>query len=473
MPIKTLHLTNAWSETSGGIAVFYRALLEAGNRREHSVRLVVPAEQDGVEEVGRFGRIYHLKARRARLNSKYRIIYPNQFALAGSKIQQILAAERPELVEINDKYALNYLGPLLRLGLAGALNYRPVVVGLSCERMDRNFAVYISGSDLARRFCRAYMRWLYFPFFDHHIAISRGTLEELRDASSGHIVRRGAWILPLGVDQHCFSPARRTPTARRQLEERAGADPKSVLLLYVGRLSPEKNLALLLETMERLGPDPVDYRLLVVGDGISRVLLEEESRRRLPERVRFFGHISDRGSLARIYANCDFFLHPNANEPFGIAPLEAMASGLVLVAPDSGGVTEYANGQNACLAPPTAEDFAGMIRQVVRCPELRQSVAASARATAEALSWESVTDSYLHLYNCLWRVGKGAAPLQEAGASFLSTPPGDARRCVLAGAATAARNIFAGFSRLAPSGASNRSGFHTPPGERNVAESLD
>jgi alpha-1,6-mannosyltransferase len=201
--------------------------------------------------------------------------------------------------------------------------------------------------------------------------------------------------------------------------------------------------------------------------------LEEESRRRLPGRVTFFGHISDRSVLARIYASCDFFLHPNANEPFGIAPLEAMASGLVLVAPDSGGVTDYANRQNACLVPPTAEDFAGMIQQVVNSPKLRRSLSECARATAEAFSWESVTDSYLHLYDRIWQVRTGALPLEEAGASLLSTLPGDTRRCVLAGAATAARTIFSGFSRLARVGPFDRSGFQTIHGERDVAESLE
>lgn len=434
---------------------------------------MVPADQDGVEEVGEFGRIYHLKARRACLNAKYRMIYPNQFLFAGSKIQQILATERPELVEINDKYTLNYLGPVLRLRLTKALDYRPVVVGLTCERMDRNFEAYISKSTLAQRFCRAYMRWLYFPFFDHHIAISKNTLDELREAAVGHIVPRGIWTLSMGVDQQCFSPAHRTPAARRLLNERTGGSGNSVLLLYVGRLSPEKNLPLLLDTMETLKDDPVDYRLMLIGDGISRSALEDEACRRLLGRVTFFGHISERDTLARIYANCDFFLHPNAKEPFGIAPLEAMASGLVLVAPDTGGVTDYANLQNACLAPPRADAFAAMIRKVVNHSELRQSLSACARHTAGTFAWESITDSYLQLYDRLWQVGNGTLSLQEAGASFLSTLPGDMRKCVLASAATAAKTIFLGASRLGRIRTRGQSGFQKIHGEHNVAESLE
>jgi hypothetical protein len=60
--MKPLHLTNSWHETSGGIATFYRALVDEANRRRHLIRLVVPGEEDRVEECGEFGRIYHLKA---------------------------------------------------------------------------------------------------------------------------------------------------------------------------------------------------------------------------------------------------------------------------------------------------------------------------------------------------------------------------------------------------------------------------
>jgi len=181
--LKTLHLTNSWHETSGGIATFYRALMDAANRRGHSIRLVVPGEDDRVEETGEFGRIYHVKAPRARFNSQYRMIYPRQFLPAGSSLQRILAAERPDLVEICDKYTLNYLGALLRRGLLRTLDFRPIVVGLSCERMDDNFRTYVGRIPFARRFCAAYMRWIYFPFFDHHIANSAYTAEELRAAS--------------------------------------------------------------------------------------------------------------------------------------------------------------------------------------------------------------------------------------------------------------------------------------------------
>ena len=150
--MKTLHLTNYWHGTSGGIARFYSALLDAANRHEQEMRLVVPGSETRVEHVGKFGKIYHLAAPHAPFNSRYRVLYPTQFLRAGSPLQRILADERPDLVEICDKYSLNYLGTLLRLGLLKDLDFRPVVVAQSCERMDDNFKSYVTSAWLGRAF---------------------------------------------------------------------------------------------------------------------------------------------------------------------------------------------------------------------------------------------------------------------------------------------------------------------------------
>jgi alpha-1,6-mannosyltransferase len=428
MAIKTLHLTNAWHQSSGGIATFYRALIREANRRQHQFRLVVPAEEDRVEPIGDYVKIFHLAAPPAPLNSCYRTIYPTQFLFKGSKLQAILAAERPDLVEISDKYTLAYLGGLLRMRLLRAVGYRPVVVGLSNERMDDNFRSYLGRVPLGKQFCSWYMRWIYFPFFDHHIANSIYTAEELRAASCGHGASHGTWVLPMGVDLSELSPTHRSAEARRQLLARCGAGEDAILLLYVGRLAPEKNLPLLFRVAEQLNQNSQRrFHLIVVGNGIERVEWERYSAQRLPGQVIFFGHIRDRKVLADIYSNADIFVHPNAHEPFGIAPLEAMASGIPLVAPDSGGVTSYAHNGNAWLQPPTVANFVQAIYEILDNPQLARQKVAEALLTAESYTWEKVAASFLDLYQDLYRAFYGL-PIRTQPA-FYSTEarPGTAR----------------------------------------------
>ena len=420
--MKTLHLTNAWHETSGGIATFYRALMAEADRRKQQIRLVVPGENDHVEEIGQFARIYYIQSPRSLFNRRYRSIYPGQYLSAGSKLQVILRTERPDLVEICDKYTLNYLGPVLRRQLSSTLDFRPVVVGLSCERMDDNFRTYIGRMPLARAFCSAYMKWVYFPFFDHHIANSEYTAEELWSASRGHLVARGTWVRHMGVDLAHLSRQRRSNEARGLLLQRSGGGKDSVLLLYVGRLVPEKNLGLLFGLMANLSQNKGrDFRLLVAGDGIEHGKWQEQTACDAPGRVHFLGHLTDRELLADLYANSDVFIHPNPHEPFGIAPLEAMASGLPLIAPDSGGVTSYANQSNAWLAPPNVVEFAAALDRALTDAEERRSRVSAALETARRFDWTTVAASFLDLYNELHRSALSASEPSPAPA-FYSTP---------------------------------------------------
>ena len=408
MTIKTMHLTNSWHESSGGIATFYRALIEAANKEGRPIRLVVPGERDSVEDAGPFGKIYRVEAPRARFNAQYRMIYPNQFLLAGSKLQAILMAERPDLVEICDKYTLNYLGALLRRRLLRALDFRPVVVGLSCERMDDNFRSYIGTLPFARRFCSAYVKWVYFPFFDHHIANSAYTAEELRAASLGHLTSRNTWIRPMGINLKHLSPSRRSKETREQLQQICGCGEESILLLYAGRMAPEKNLPLLFDTLSVLTRRAKrDFRLLVAGDGIERERWEFFCRTAIPGKVSFLGHVKEHSRLADLLANSDVFVHPNPREPFGIAPLEAMASGLPLVAPNSGGVTSYANAENAWLMPPDERSFAAAVEDVVANASQRAHRVENALRTAEEFRWEVVASSFLDLYSQLCAATEG------------------------------------------------------------------
>jgi alpha-1,6-mannosyltransferase len=403
-PAKTLHLTNAYHPSSGGIRTFYRALLESANHRHRHIRLVVPGPVNDREEVGRFGRIYYVRSRPApAFDRRYRLMLPSAYLpVSRGALIRILAEEQPELVEICDKYSLFYLAALLRKGWAPSVR-RPVLVGASFERMDDNVRAYLGGRDLSTRLSRWYMRHIYGPPFDYHIANSDYTADELRQAMwdrAPDFIR----VLPMGVDATRYGPSYRDELLRRSLLERAGGHPDSVLLLYVGRLSPEKNVNLLVLALERLVrangryTSGSDYRLVIAGDGPLRRALEGDAARMTPGRTLLLGP-TEGELLRRYYASADVFLHPNAHEPFGIAPLEAMASGVPVVVPNAGGVLSYANRDNATLAAAEPEAFALAVRSVIETP--CHSRIAAARRTAEAHDWPRVAAQWFDTYDSL------------------------------------------------------------------------
>ena len=395
MGLTTLHITNSYHPTSGGIRTFYNALLEAGNANGRHVRLIVPGPRASVEEVGRFGRIYQVPAPPApAFDRRYRLILPHAYLpWCRSAVVSILERERPDVVEISDKYSLPYLAAMLRKNWHRRVP-RPVLVGLTCERFDDNMAAYLSGNPIARAFTRWYIRRIYGPPFDAHLAVSEYTAQELRRA----LHDRAAWFIrtcQMGVDAEGFSPVRRDRTIRAELLRRVGGSSRTTLLFYAGRLSPEKNLGLLADTMRELTRDrAADYRLVVAGEGPAAARLIG-----CADRIWLCGNL-EKGTLADYLATCDVFVHPNPREPFGIGPLEAMASGVPVVVPNAGGVLEYATDENAWLAAPDAASFAQAIRAATHGNPAR---IAAAGDTVMRFHWRDATRRYFDAYDEIHR----------------------------------------------------------------------
>jgi alpha-1,6-mannosyltransferase len=195
---------------------------------------------------------------------------------------------------------------------------------------------------------------------------------------------------------------------RRRLLEDAGGTRESVLLLYAGRVSPEKNPRLLIDSLAHLIHGRYqshgvrrDYRLVIAGNGPALTGLLERAGQIVPGHVHAIGAIQDRGELARLYASCDVFVHPNPREPFGIGPLEAMASRVPVVVPSAGGVLSYATAKNSWLAAPDAASFSFAIREAVSSPDPGR--VAAAYETARQFDWSSVTARMFSLYDALYR----------------------------------------------------------------------
>lgn len=378
-------------------------MLEAANRHERYLRLVVPGEQDQTERVGDYGLIYYIKSPHSPLfDNRYRLILPHKYLppFAGS-IQKIIAMENPDLVEVCDKYSLNWLSGFLRRQWIRGLN-RPVTVGLSCERMDDNVRAYISSGNIAESLTRFYLGQMHIPLFDYHIACSAYTADELLDAMRPPH-ERPVYIRPMGADIESFDTLVWNHDRRNKLISKFHGNNKTKLLLYAGRISKEKNIQLLLDMMRNLSSsETLDFRLIVAGSGPLENWFKSETAKSITGKIHTLGHISDKNELMSLYADCDAFVHPNPREPFGIAPLEAMAAGLPLVAPDKGGVLSYANATNAWLAEPNGEAFAQAVISICSDNELRIQKITDARKTAQIFKWETVSAKFFDLYDNLY-----------------------------------------------------------------------
>ncbi len=200
------------------------------------------------------------------------------------------------------------------------------------------------------------------------------TLLTQRTGTLCHPMRRG-------VDTTLFTPSRR----------RRGDDGKLVLG-YVGRLSVEKNIALLVDVMQQLKANGVQHvTLRIVGQGGDEAWL----RRHLPQ-AEFAGVLRGE-ALADAYADMDVFLFPSHTDTFGNVVLEALASGVPAVVTRSGGPKSIV--RNGITGVVVDDDgFAGAVQQFLREPTRRLAMSAAAREYALGCSWDAVFDGVYGAY---------------------------------------------------------------------------
>lgn len=230
---------------------------------------------------------------------------------------------------------------------------------------------------------------------DLTLAPSRPTLEELREH---RIPRTDLW--GRGVDTALFRPEWQDDPETLALKH-ALAPNGEVLLGYVGRLAPEKELHRLAELAQLPGT-----RLVLVGEGPSRnelgarlaeAVAASSGRPNLPPA--FLGPRTG-ADLARAYATFDVFVHTGTKETFGQTLQEAAAAGLPVVAPAVGGPLDLVDhGRSGYLFDPQVRgDLARWVAELVDSPSLRASMGAAGPEMVAHRSWSSLTEQLVGHY---------------------------------------------------------------------------
>lgn len=247
-----------------------------------------------------------------------------------------------------------------------------------------NFAQYTQqyGMGFMNRLLTHYLRWFHnrskvtlVPSISQKIALERRGFERIE-------------LLSRGVDSGLFHPSKRSQTLR----DGWGVGAGDIAVLHVGRLAPEKNLSLLKSSFEalRIKYPQRQLKLVIVGDGPQRAALQQQ----LPDAI-FCG--TQRGeALAEHYASGDVFLFPSLTETFGNVVLEALASGLGVVAYDEAAAGQHIrHGHNGALAMPGDEAaFIDAACWLLEDSETLRRVRLNARQHASRQGWGAIIDLF-------------------------------------------------------------------------------
>ncbi|MDP2133635.1 MAG: glycosyltransferase family 1 protein [Sulfuritalea sp.] len=218
-------------------------------------------------------------------------------------------------------------------------------------------------------------------------------------------------VVARGIDTALFNPARRSAALRADWN----MGEKDLVVAHVGRLAPEKNLPLVLSTFAAIRRHAPGARLLLVGDGPARARLMQEHPDHIHAGMR---HGED---LATHYASADLFLFPSMTDTWGNVTLEALASGLPVVAYRMAAAAQLIrHGDNGMLADPGASDqFVRGALDLVTRPQARRRMAMAAPSSVAALDWESIHEQLVAALRAA--IARPAPP--PAGQSIFSVLP--------------------------------------------------
>lgn len=256
-----------------------------------------------------------------------------------------------------------------------------------------DYVTTYSGSGALGRGLESYMRWLYGPCRTVLVP-SEATRRRLEDC--GYPAPR-LQVWSRGVELSCFTPSARSTALRASW----GVDDRRPAILYAGRLSSEKGLALFPAIQRALRRRHLDHRLVFVGDGPMRATLQAHC----PEAV-FLGSLPP-SEVARAMASADVFVFPSATDSLGNVVLEAQACGLPVLVTDQGGPQEHMqHGRTGwvCRAE-DAESFVARLADWRQQPAERLEMGRAAAAYAATRNWPLALEP---LYDA-WRIAADAS----------------------------------------------------------------
>jgi alpha-1,6-mannosyltransferase len=334
----------------------------------HEVVLVVPGPRHADERMPSGVRRVALPGLKIPRSGGYRVVDPHQ-------ARALLHVLRPDRIEVSDRLTLRGLGRW-----AAARGVPSVVI--AHERLDRLLHQFGLSDPAARRLADRANR---------HTAASHNTVvctTQFARAEFDRVGARNVVQVPLGVDLDTFSPGRRDAGLRAELAHDAGA-----LLVHCGRLSPEKHVERAVDALAELHESGQSVHLVIAGDGPRRAALQ---RRAAGLPVTFLGFVSRRTEVARLLASADVSLAPGPHETFGLAALEALASGTPVVVSRSSALPEIVLPSCGCAAPDDARGFAAAVCRLLDVPERCRR--AAARARAEQFRWPAAVAGMLRAH---------------------------------------------------------------------------
>lgn len=383
--MKICDLTQFYSPRSGGVKRYVHekiAFIQSSSAPDEHV-LIVPGERSELNVSAR-SRLYSVASPLVSRSTRYRAL------LNLRAVDEIIERERPDIIESADPYQLGWKAAAIsrkqRIPAVAFYHsdFAEAYVRPLAEKLDQRIAAAVMAN------AHRYVHELYNQF-EITIAPSELLADQLREWGV-----RDVRVVGLGVNTEVFRPA--AGHAPGALRANYNIHPAATLLIYVGRLAPEKNTGTLFEAFELLTKrHPGRFHFLVIGDGQQRHSVR--ALQAATRSVTWLPYCADAAELASLYRAADLFVHPGTQETFGLVALESQACGTPVVGIRGGAMDKIVLHDQAGWARQNSpEALADAVEEVMRF-DLPAMGAVAAKAVAGRYAWGEV---FARLF-CIYR----------------------------------------------------------------------
>ncbi|HEX4694254.1 glycosyltransferase [Sphingomonas sp.] len=325
--MRIVDVNEFYSPTGGGVRTYIDRKMAIMAEMGHELICIACGKEDRVEERLGGGKVIYVKSPGLPFDKNY------GFFTRRDPIWRLLDEYQPDVVETSSGWRPAWIvGKWQGSALKSFFMHNDNIAAYPMRWFE-----WIANPDDIEDACFIYDRYFnrFLDLYDTVVSNGPALLKRLR--------RRGVRVdaaMTLGIERSHFSPDLRDERLRAAMLRQLDLPADGHLLLGMGRHHGEKRWAMVIDAVERAA-DRLPVGLMLLGTGPESKRLE--ARIAGSPHIRMFRPVYARTELARIMASCDALIHGSEGEPFGLVPSEAMASGLPLIVPDTGGCAEVAD----------------------------------------------------------------------------------------------------------------------------------
>jgi 1,2-diacylglycerol 3-alpha-glucosyltransferase len=375
--------TNCYKPLINGVVSSIVSLKESFEKKGHETFIFAPRVESYQDKESNIFR-YHS------INLTHKVKYPVAIPLS-LRAGQVIKEFKPDIIHLHHPFVLS----LPAIMYAAKLKIPKV---LTIHTQYERYAYYVS--PIPHVITNEAIRRIIFNLSDK-VDIITTPSQSMKDLILNYKIKKEIAVIPNAIDVNIFQKIDRQEV--EFLKQELHINPDDVVVVYVGRVSLEKNIDKIIKALALIRDKNIDnFVFVVVGDGTAvKQLNSLADSLRLREKVKFVGAIA-REMVRHYYQIGDIFAFSSTSETFGMVIIEALASGLpVLAVKAPGAVDIIQDGFDGILVDDDVSQFAEQLENLIQNKNLRDELSFKGLESVQRYSIEAVSDQVLDLYDRL------------------------------------------------------------------------